>query len=56
MIGLGVAVALANWTRNDPWDQSFAQALWQQLYFLTDIAPHTRDGAISHRDDQVQLW
>jgi hypothetical protein len=55
-IGLGVAVLLANWTRSDLSDLSFAQDDRQQLVYLTSVAPRTADGAISHRNDQVQLW
>ncbi|GJE84408.1 six-hairpin glycosidase [Phanerochaete sordida] len=53
---LGVAVLLANWTRSDPADQSFAQAARSQLAYLTTVAPRTSDGAISHRASEVQLW
>lgn len=53
---LGVAVLLANWTRTNLADQSFAQAARSQLAYLTEIAPQTPDGAISHRASQVQLW
>ncbi|EKM59355.1 uncharacterized protein PHACADRAFT_249789 [Phanerochaete carnosa HHB-10118-sp] len=53
---LGVAVLLANWTRSDLADQSFAQAARSELVYLTQIAPRTSDGAISHRASQVQLW
>ena len=55
-VGLGVAVLLANWTRQDLADQSFAQAARSQLAYLTALAPRTADGAISHRASQVQLW
>ena len=54
--GLGVAVLIANWTRSDRADQSFAQAARSQLAYLTSLAPRTSDGAISHRASQVQLW
>ncbi|KAI0091904.1 Six-hairpin glycosidase [Irpex rosettiformis] len=53
---LGVSILLANWTRSNLSDLSFAQDARQQLTYLTDIAPRTDDGAISHRNDQVQLW
>ncbi|KAI0693801.1 Six-hairpin glycosidase [Cytidiella melzeri] len=53
---LGVAILIANWTRSDLADQSFAQDDRQQLVYLTSLAPRTSDGAISHRNDQVQLW
>lgn len=55
-IGLGVAVLLANWTRSNLQDPRFARDARSQLAYLTDIAPRTWDGAISHRASQVQLW
>ncbi|PSS37321.1 hypothetical protein PHLCEN_2v798 [Hermanssonia centrifuga] len=53
---LGVAVLLANWTRDDLSDDSFSVAAQEQLDYLLTGAPRTEDGAISHRDTQVQLW
>ncbi|KAL1944224.1 hypothetical protein VTO73DRAFT_3409 [Trametes versicolor] len=53
---IGVAVELTNWTRADRGDHEFSTAAGHQLRYLLDDAPHTSDGAISHRSDQVQLW
>ncbi|KIJ70445.1 hypothetical protein HYDPIDRAFT_122268 [Hydnomerulius pinastri MD-312] len=53
---IGVAVLLANWTRNDTSDWSYGTAAYQELQYLLDYAPRTDTGAISHRTDQVQLW
>jgi len=47
---------LANWTRSDPEDQSFATAARQQVDFLLNDVPRTESGAISHRTGEVQLW
>lgn len=55
-IGLGVAVLLANWTRTNLSDSSFSVAASQQLNHLLYVAPRNANGAISHREDQVQLW
>ena len=54
--GLGQAVLLANWTRTNLSDHEFSFAATNQLNYLLDVAPRTDDGAISQRDDQVQLW
>ncbi|CAL1701354.1 unnamed protein product [Somion occarium] len=53
---LGVAVLLANWTRTNLSDSSFSVAASQQLNHLLYVAPRNANGAISHREDQVQLW
>jgi len=53
---IGPAVVLANWTRNDTSDNQFSVAAGSQLNYVLNYAPHTDDGAISHRTDQVQLW
>jgi len=53
---LGVAVLLTSWTRTDRSDTSFAVAAEEQLNHLLFEAPRNTDGAISHREDQVQLW
>ena len=47
---------LTNWTRTDLSDQKFALAAQNQLEFLLTVAPRTDDGAISHRESEVQLW
>ncbi|KIJ53229.1 hypothetical protein M422DRAFT_58565 [Sphaerobolus stellatus SS14] len=51
---LGVAVLLANWTTTK--GQSFGAAAEGQLRFLLEKVPKTSDGAISHRENEVQLW
>ncbi|KAF9779463.1 Six-hairpin glycosidase [Thelephora terrestris] len=53
---IGPAVLLANWTRNDTNDARFSTAAGSQLSYLLTQAPRTSDGAISQRNDQVQLW
>ncbi|KAF4574672.1 hypothetical protein EYR36_006022 [Pleurotus pulmonarius] len=53
---VGVAVLLANWTRSDLSDNSYADAAQGQLVYLLEQAPKTAEGAISHRNEQVQLW
>ena len=55
-LGIGVAVLLANWTRKDLSDNRFSTAAGSQLNYLLNYSPHTDDGAISHRSEQVQLW
>ena len=56
ILGIGPAVLLANWTRNDTVDNSFSVAAYSQLSYLLNYSPHTSDGAISQRTAQVQLW
>ena len=56
LVGIGVAVLLANWTRTDPEETKFAKAATNQLMYLFNDAPHTPDGAISHRLEEPQLW
>jgi rhamnogalacturonyl hydrolase YesR len=53
---IGPAVLLANWTRNDISDNRFSVAAGGQLNYILNYSPHTDDGAISHRIEQVQLW
>ncbi|KAI0260506.1 Six-hairpin glycosidase-like protein [Gloeopeniophorella convolvens] len=53
---LGQAVLLCNWTRVDLLDTRFSSAAGEQLGFLLGFAPRADSGAISHREDQVQLW
>jgi len=53
---IGNAVLLANWTRPNLSDTTFSFAAGQQLAYLLDYAPRTPEGAISQREDQVQLW
>lgn len=51
---LGPVVLLANWTGQAGAD--YRAAAEDQLDFLLNHAPRTSDGAISHRNDKVQLW
>ncbi|KAH9963384.1 Six-hairpin glycosidase [Lactifluus volemus] len=53
---LGQAVLLRNWTRTDLTDMRFSIAAGEQLQYLLNVAPHSASGAISHREDQVELW
>ncbi|EIN10295.1 Six-hairpin glycosidase [Punctularia strigosozonata HHB-11173 SS5] len=53
---IGNAVLLANWTRQDLSNANFSIAAGEELDYLLNQAPRTDDGAISHRNDQVQLW
>jgi len=53
---LGQAVLLRNWTRRDLTDTRFSTAAGEQLGYLLGVAPRANSGAISHRNDQVQLW
>jgi rhamnogalacturonyl hydrolase YesR len=47
---------LRNRTRQDRQDTAFAKAASEQLYYLLHVAPRAPNGAISHRENQVQLW
>ncbi|KIM24693.1 hypothetical protein M408DRAFT_26810 [Serendipita vermifera MAFF 305830] len=51
---LGVVVLIANWTGQR--DADYGTAASQQLEYLLNRAPRTSTGAISHRNDKVQLW
>ncbi|RDB20479.1 hypothetical protein Hypma_012481 [Hypsizygus marmoreus] len=53
---IGVSVLLANWTRPDLSVTAFANAAGGQLEHLLSQVPRSDQGAISHREDQVQLW
>ncbi|GLB33486.1 putative glycosyl hydrolase family 88 [Lyophyllum shimeji] len=53
---IGVAVLLANWTRPDPSTAAFDNAASGQLEHLLHDVPRSAEGAISHREDEVQLW
>ena len=53
---MGVAVLLANWTGLGNSSVDFASAATDQLNYLLYNAPKSSDGAISHRNDDVQLW
>ncbi|KAJ7172464.1 Six-hairpin glycosidase-like protein [Mycena filopes] len=54
---IGVAVLLANWTGQGATDGlNYAAAAQAQLEYLYNVVPHTSDGAISHRVQQIQLW
>lgn len=54
--GIGVAVLLANWTRPDLSVTTFSKAASGQLEQLLHNTPRSAEGAISHRQDEVQLW
>lgn len=56
LVGIGVAVLLANWTRTDPSVTEYSTAASNQLRYLLEDAPRTADGAISHRVEEAQLW
>jgi len=47
---------LRNWTLADPTNTTYASAATEQLDYLLDDAPRAPNGAISHRERQVQLW
>ncbi|KAF9255369.1 glycoside hydrolase family 105 protein [Marasmius fiardii PR-910] len=51
---IGVAVLLANWTKQEGGD--YAGAAKDQLDFLYTKVPRASDGAMSHRNENVQLW
>lgn len=55
---IGFAVVLANLTGHTPGadNVSYATAAKDQLDYVLNNVPRTSDGAISHRDEQVQLW
>ncbi|KAH8106137.1 Six-hairpin glycosidase [Cristinia sonorae] len=53
---LGVAVALTGWTRTNRSDLSFDEAAGLQLDHILNHVPRAQNGAISHRESQVQLW
>lgn len=55
-IGLGTVVTLTGWTRTNRSDPSFEIAAGQQLDHILNHVPRNGNGAISHREDQVQLW
>ena len=54
--GIGVSVLLRNWTLTNHKDTRFAKAASQQLDYLLHVAPRAPNGAISQRENQVQLW
>lgn len=51
---LGVCVLIANWTKAG--DLDYAGAAKSQIDYLFTKVPRTSDGAISHRESQLQLW
>jgi rhamnogalacturonyl hydrolase YesR len=53
---LGVGVILRNWTRTDTNNSIYSFYAGQQAGYLIHKAPRTKDDAVSHRNDQVQLW
>ena len=50
----GPVVLIANWTGLR--DQDYAGVAEQQLDYLLNHAPRHPNGAISHRNDTIQLW
>jgi rhamnogalacturonyl hydrolase YesR len=54
--GLGVAVFLKNLTRLDASNLMYATAAGSQIDYLLHYAPRSAEGAISHRQDDIQLW
>jgi len=53
---IAFSMLLANWTGQDSGQVDYSGAATDQLEYLLYKAPHTSDGAISHRVSQVQLW
>jgi rhamnogalacturonyl hydrolase YesR len=47
---------LRNWTLPDSENTTFATAASEQLDYLLNVAPRAPNGAISQRENQVQLW
>lgn len=47
---------VANWTRTDADNDTYALAASQQLDYLLNDAIRSPDGAISHRVEEVSLW
>jgi rhamnogalacturonyl hydrolase YesR len=47
---------LRNWTLPDRENTTFATAASEQLNYLLNVAPRAPNGAISQRENQVQLW
>lgn len=54
--GLGVAVLLRNWTLPSDEAKPYGVAAEEQLEYLLKVAPRAPNGAISQRENQVQLW
>lgn len=53
----GVGIILANWTGEGKADGlDYAGAAKDQLDYLYQKVPHASNGAISHRENYVQLW
>ena len=50
----GPFVLIANWTGLT--DQDYAGAAEQQLDYLLNHVPRYKNGAMSHRNDKIQLW
>lgn len=51
---VGPSVLIANWTGEN--DHNYGEAASEQLDYLLNDAPRNEQGAISHRNDKVQLW
>lgn len=47
---------LANWTGQDAGTVNYNSAAEDQLRYLLEDTPRTPDGAISHRESEVQIW
>jgi hypothetical protein len=52
---VGVAVLLANWT-GLPGEDYGGAATAQVNYLYSSAVPKTKEGAISHRVSQIELW
>lgn len=54
---LGVAIILANITNLDSVDEAWERAATNQYnYLFSSEVPKTSEGAISHREEEAQLW
>ncbi|EKM77140.1 hypothetical protein AGABI1DRAFT_101862 [Agaricus bisporus var. burnettii JB137-S8] len=54
---IGMCVLLANWTGVDRGSGlDYAGAAKDELDWLLSVIPRTDDGAISHRENELQLW
>ncbi len=53
---IGVCVLIANWTKAGGGNLDYAGAAKAQIDYLFTMVPRTSDGAISHRESQLQLW
>ena len=51
---IGVCILIANWTKAGNLD--YGAAAKSQIDYLFTAVPKTSDGALSHRESQIQLW